>query len=52
MVFGHYLRYPESMAKAFYQPDMLHPNARGHVSLKGILTVWCHVQADPSASTG
>lgn len=33
MVFDHYLRYPQSMAKAFFQPDMLHPNARGHVSL-------------------
>jgi hypothetical protein len=32
MVFDHYLRYPQSMAKTFFQPDMLHPNARGHVS--------------------
>jgi hypothetical protein len=32
MVFDHYLRYPQSLAKAFFQPDMLHPNARGHVS--------------------
>jgi hypothetical protein len=31
MVFDHYLRYPQSLAKAFFQPDMLHPNARGHV---------------------
>lgn len=40
MVFDHYLRYPESMAKAFYQPDMLHPNARGHVSLHHVACRW------------
>lgn len=32
MMYNHYLRYPQSTAKSFFQPDHLHPNARGHVS--------------------
>ncbi|ODN76243.1 hypothetical protein L202_06166 [Cryptococcus amylolentus CBS 6039] len=30
LMFQHYMRYPLSTAKAFWQPDMVHPNARGH----------------------
>ena len=34
MIFNHYLRFPESTAKSFYQIDYLHPNARGHVGVE------------------
>ncbi|ORY28167.1 SGNH hydrolase-type esterase domain-containing protein [Naematelia encephala] len=37
IIFNHYLRYPESTAKAFYQIDHLHPNARGHRVLSDLL---------------
>jgi len=31
LVFNTFLRFPQSIVKSFFQPDMLHPNARGHV---------------------
>jgi len=31
LVFNTFLRFPQSTVKSFFQPDMLHPNARGHV---------------------
>nr|XP_031858962.1 uncharacterized protein CI109_005630 [Kwoniella shandongensis]KAA5526034.1 hypothetical protein CI109_005630 [Kwoniella shandongensis] len=37
LLFNHYLRYPESTAQAFFQPDILHPNARGHRILADLL---------------
>ncbi|KAL7421533.1 hypothetical protein Q5752_003302 [Cryptotrichosporon argae] len=37
VVFNHYLRYPDSMAQAFFQPDLLHPKARGHRVLADLL---------------
>nr|ODN87605.1 hypothetical protein L203_03384 [Cryptococcus depauperatus CBS 7841] len=40
LVFNHYLRYPQSMAKAFFQPDMLHANARGHRLLSDLLIAY------------
>jgi hypothetical protein len=38
MMYNHYLRYPQSTAKSFFQPDHLHPNARGHVSATSCIT--------------
>lgn len=32
VIFNHYTRFPHSTVKTFFQPDRLHPNARGHVS--------------------
>lgn len=32
MLYNTYLRWPQQTAEAFWQHDMLHPNARGHVS--------------------
>jgi hypothetical protein len=32
-MFNHFLRFPYSTARSFYQLDRVHPNARGHVGL-------------------
>ncbi|WVQ80909.1 hypothetical protein IAT38_003016 [Cryptococcus sp. DSM 104549] len=40
LMFNHYLRYPESTAKAFFQPDLLHPNARGHRILADLVIAY------------
>ncbi|OXC65398.1 hypothetical protein C361_02228 [Cryptococcus neoformans Tu259-1] len=40
VLFSHYLRYPHSTAKTFFQPDLLHPNARGHRILSDLLIAY------------
>lgn len=37
LMFNNFLRFPQSTAKTFFLPDMLHPNARGHVGRQGVL---------------
>lgn len=37
VIFDHYSRFPSSTARAFWQPDILHPNLRGHVSANNVL---------------
>ncbi|WWC71821.1 uncharacterized protein I206_105780 [Kwoniella pini CBS 10737] len=37
LMFNHYLRFPKSTAEAFFQPDLVHPKARGHRILADLL---------------
>ncbi|WVR07844.1 hypothetical protein IAU60_004887 [Kwoniella sp. DSM 27419] len=40
LMFNHYLRYPRSTAEAFFQPDLVHPKARGHRILADLLVAY------------
>ncbi|EIW71857.1 hypothetical protein TREMEDRAFT_38095 [Tremella mesenterica DSM 1558] len=40
LMFNHYLRFPASTSRAFYQQDILHPNARGHRILADLLIAY------------
>lgn len=44
LVWNHYLRFPESVARSFYQRDILHPNARGHRILADLLIAYLETE--------